>query len=597
MTHVTFTFCVVCATSLAVFAAPGGAQTTSPPTRIQMPRPAPPTPPRDTSARPPAPEVGTATLSGRVVAAETGLPLRRATVSAMSTRPPAPPRRGEFFSPPRPFSARTDDDGRFVIREVPAGEYMLTARRAGYVDQSYGQVTQNAPGRRVNVADGAAVGPLQFALIRGGVITGRVVDETGEPAERVQVRAVRAQRIGGQVRYLGGPGDTTDDQGHYRMFGLVPGEYLVVAEPGDRNFFRGSPAIQNVDVDTVPTYGPGTVNPAEAVKVQVQPNAEAAMDIQLVAARVATVRGRVLTSRGEPLQGGMVRLQAVGAESMTGMGRGGPVMAGGLYEIDGVPPGAYMIFVEQMMRGGPDGPDEDGPLPESASESVTVEGEDLVVPLTTSPGSTARGRVIVEGGDPSLVADRNLRVMAFSPTPTMRFGSMARGRVASDLSFTVSGLRGTQVLSLQGLPEGWWVKDIRVSGESGIDGFDFGATKAFAGVEIVVSGRVTGLTGTVTMPTGATAEDYAVVVFPQDEEKWERGNGTGARITRPGLDGAYKLPGLRPGRYYALAVPAAQADYQLLSEPDQLRVLAGRARTVEVRDGEMSPLSLTLVER
>ena len=595
MTHVSFMSGVACALSLAVFAVSGAAQTTPSP-RIQVPRPL-PTPPRDTSARPTAPEVGTATLTGRVVAAETGQPLRRATVSAMSTRPPVPQRRGEFVTPPRPFSARTDDDGRFLIREVPAGEYMLTARRAGYVDQSYGQVTQNAPGRRLNVVDGAAVGPLQFALVRGGVITGRVVDETGEPAERVQVRAVRAQRIGGQLRYMGGPGDTTDDQGHYRMFGLVPGEYLVVAEPNDRgNFFRGGQNIQNVETDTVPTYGPGTVNPAEAVKVQVQASAEAAMDIQLVAAKVATVRGRALTSKGEPLEGGMVRLQAMGAEAMMGMGRGGPVMAGGLYEIGGVPPGAYTIIVDQPMRGGPGG-DEDAPVPESASETVNVEGEDLVVPLTTSPGSTARGRVTVEGGDPALIANRGLRVMAFRPVPTMNFGSMARGRVAPDLSFTVSGLRGNQVLSLQGLPEGWWIKDILVSGQSVIEGFDYGASKAFSGVEIVVSARVTGLTGTVTMPTGATADDYAVVVFPEDEEKWERGAGTGARMTRPDLDGAYKMPGLRPGRYYVLAVPAEQADYQVLNEPDQLRVLAGRARSIEVKDGQMSPVTLTLVER
>jgi hypothetical protein len=557
-------------------------------------------PPRDTSARPsaPAPEVGTATLSGRVVSADSGQPLRRATVSAMSTRPPEQPRRGAFFTPPRPFSARTDDEGRFVIRDVPAGDYTLTARRSGYVDQGYGQVTQNGPGRRVTVADGAAVGPLQFALVRGGVITGRVVDESGEPAERVQVRVVRAQRIGGQQRYVGGSGDTTDDLGHYRVFGLAPGEYLVVAEPGDRGgFFRGSQGVQNVDVDTVPTYGPGTVNPAEAVKVQVQASMEAAMDIQLVAAKVATIRGRVLTSKGEPLEGGMVRLQAQGAEMMAGMGRGGPVMAGGTYEIAGVPPGTYMLVVDQMMRGGPGGPDEDGPMPESATEPVTVEGEDLVVPLTTSPGSTARGRVIVEGGDPASIANRNLRVSAFPATPTMTMGSMARGRVATDLSFTVAGLRGNLVLSVQGLPEGWWIKDIRVSGQSALEGFDFGASKAFSNVELVVSGRPTGLTGTVTMPTGGTADDYAVVVFPEDEEKWERGNGTGARITRPGLDGAYKLPGLRPGRYYVLAVPAAQADYQTLSEPDQLRLLTGRARTVEVRDGELSSLALTLVER
>ena len=94
-----------------------------------------------------------------------------------------------------------------------------------------------------------------------------------------------------------------------------------MAEPGDRgSFFRGNQGVQNVDVDTIPTYGPGTVNPAEAVKVQVQANTEAAMDIQLVAAKVATIRGKVLTSKGEPLEGGMVRLQSQGAEAMGGHG-------------------------------------------------------------------------------------------------------------------------------------------------------------------------------------------------------------------------------------------------------------------------------------
>ena len=99
--------------------------------------------------------------------------------------------------------------------------------------------------------------------------------------------------------------------------------------------------------------------------------------------------------------------------------------------------------------------------------------------------------------------------------------------------------------------------------------------------------------------TGATAADYAVVLFPEDESRWEASPGPGmsARIARPGLDGAFKLPGVKPATYYILAVPASQAEYQTLSDPDQLRLLAGKARTVEVKDGTMSPVTLTLVDR
>ncbi|BCS31946.2 hypothetical protein TBR22_A11500 [Luteitalea sp. TBR-22] len=570
--------------------------------RIQMPRPGTPMPPRDTSARPTAQEeVGTARLSGRVTAADSGQPLRRATVSALPTRQPEANRRGGFPGPPRVYSARTDEEGRFTITAVPAGEYSVTARRSGYVDQQYGQATSNAPGRMVSVTDGATVGPLDFRLQRGGVITGRVIDEGGEPAERAQVRVLRAQRLAGQVRYVpAGAGDSTDDLGQYRIFGLAPGEYLVMAEPGDRRpFFMATPAVQGAETDAIPTYGPGTVNPAEAMKVQVQAGVEAAMDIQLVTAKVATIRGQVLTSKGQPLEGGFVRMQPQGAVFVGGMGQGGPIRQGGQYEVAGVPPGTYTLMVEQMMRGGPDGPDEDGPPPEGAMQTVTVEGEDLVVPLTTSPGSTARGRVIVEGGDPSALADRTLRISGVPTQPIVMFGSMVRGRVAPDLSFTATGLRGSLTLALNGLPDGWWVKDVRIGGQPALAGFDFGNGRSIGGVEIVVSGSPSGLTGTVTLPTGGKADDYAVVVFPEDEQRWEqvgmmRGQ---AQVVRPGLDGAFKVPVLRPGSYYVLAVPATQADWSVMGDPDHLRTLAGRARTVEVKEGQLTPVTLTLVER
>ena len=96
-------------------------------------------------------------------------------------------------------------------------------------------------------------------------------------------------------------------------------------------------------------------------------------------------------------------------------------------------------------------------------------------------------------------------------------------------------------------------------------------------MDIVVSARPTGLVGSVTMPTGATAADYAVVLFPEDETRWEQaapGSPPGARIARPGLDGAFRLQGVRPGNYFVLAVPAAQAEYQALADPDQLRDFA-----------------------
>src|SRR4029079_18654873 len=71
---------------------------------------------------------------------------------------------------------------------------------------------------------------LDFALPRGGVITGRVLDEFGDPVSDVQVAALRPQTVGGSRRLvnMGRPG-TTNDIGEFRLFGLPPGDYFVSA--------------------------------------------------------------------------------------------------------------------------------------------------------------------------------------------------------------------------------------------------------------------------------------------------------------------------------------------------------------------------------
>ncbi|MBA2356375.1 MAG: carboxypeptidase regulatory-like domain-containing protein [Acidobacteria bacterium] len=588
------TFCVWIVTTVAASAQPA---------RVQMPRQGTPSPPRDTSAQQESqvPVVGTATITGRVVAADTGQPLRRATITAMPSRTP-PSGRGGESQPPRGISARTGEDGKYVLSKVPAGDYTLMARRAGYVDMSFGQLGSRTPPRRITVADGATLGPLTFDLVRGGVITGRVMDDAGEPAERAMVRVLRQQRIGGEMRLLPvGQSASTDDLGHYRLFGLAPGEYVVMADPSNRGMQFGPRSdVQGVELDVIGTYGPGTVDAAAAERVLVQAALETAMDIQLVAARVSTVRGRVLNSKGEPLSGGFIRLQSGGVDSFASMGGGGPVQEDGTFELQGVAPGSYTLVAQAPMRGmgGPRGELEMADI-EAGTLPLSVEGEDLAVVVTTGPGSTARGRVVVEG-DASALAGRELRVSGGPATgfPTMMSGPPARGRVAPDLTVTIAGLRGRQVLNLLSLPDGWWIKEIRVGGQDALLGFDFGAGRTFANLEIVVSARATGLTGTVSLPTGATAEDYGVVLFSEDEDRWATfGPAISARVVRPDLSGRFTMPGVRPGSYYVVAVPAAQAEMSILQDPEALRALAAKARTVEIKEGEQPSLTLTLVER
>src|SRR5690606_20926742 len=94
-------------------------------------------------------------------------------------------------------------------------------------------------------------------------------------------------------------------------------------------------------VDTVTTYAPGTPAPGDAQRITVVAGQVTPIDVQLIAARVVTVSGRVVDSTGKPLDMGMVSLRPADAEVMTGGVTGRSLMQDGTFTVTGVTPGAY----------------------------------------------------------------------------------------------------------------------------------------------------------------------------------------------------------------------------------------------------------------
>src|SRR5271157_1988241 len=122
----------------------------------------------DATKKPP----GNCTVSGRVVSAAEGSPLRSARVGLIQ----ANERRH-----PLVYATTTDNDGRFEIKEIEAGRYEFFASHSGYLEQQYqSKGVGDDEGAVLSLVSGQALDNALFRLVRAGVITGKVVDDAGE---------------------------------------------------------------------------------------------------------------------------------------------------------------------------------------------------------------------------------------------------------------------------------------------------------------------------------------------------------------------------------------------------------------------------------
>ena len=121
----------------------------------------------------------------------------------------------------------TDDHGRYYLSSLPAGDFTIDAIKSGYFDGAYGRLRAGGDATPITLLDGQSIGDANIALWRPAVLSGVLVDELNEPLVGVRVEALRRQFVDGRLRLVPAGADTTDDEGEYRIFDLLPGGYVI----------------------------------------------------------------------------------------------------------------------------------------------------------------------------------------------------------------------------------------------------------------------------------------------------------------------------------------------------------------------------------
>lgn len=456
-------------------------------------------------------------------------------------------RTGDYGSPYEPsYKAATDQDGKYRVNDVPAGSYQVYPIAPAFVssDIQSGRET-------IILSEGESAEGIDFALVRGGVITGKVTDAEGQPAVEQRVNLLAADAVPNQRGTINVfSGVQTDDRGVYRMFGIAAGRYKVAAGQGDegslmsnsgRPYFRQSFYTEVAD----------TSDASKANVIEVTEGSEAAnIDITLGrAAQTFVASGRIVDGEnGQPIAGarfGMLRI--VNEQRNSYVGGNTVSNSKGEFKVENLPPGKYGVFLAAQ-------PDSDLRSDVVAFELVDQDVNGLLV-KSTKGGASLAGSVVLDNTDDKGVFAKliQLRIQGFVQKSGGGLGQNMghTSTINADGSFHLSGLEpGTLYLSLgaqdRSLMKGFIVSRTERDGVVEPRGVEIKNGDQITGVRLLVSYGNATVNGVVKLEDGPLPAGARVYLrITKDGE-------TRTNMQSPTVDsrGHFILQGIPGGLYY-----------------------------------------------
>jgi hypothetical protein len=488
-------------------------------------------PSRDTSP----PIDPTATIRGRVLIAGTDIPVRKARVSLTP----------DAGAPVDPIYA--DNNGRFAFFNVAPRRYVLSAWKSGFAESRFGARTFWDRDISIVATAGRPAAEVTLTLERGAAISGRVVDELGEPLVAMRVAVGRVTRVDGRTHLDTGAFTTeTDDLGEYRIGGLPAGTFAVAA--------YGFPAAPTRTTFTTPEGSTATAT-IRRPRTVFHPEAPLLMQARSIALRsgediggvditfrsdvpVPRIIGRIVDPLG---RGGYFTLHVTsdgsGIREAT-MTMTSSVTPDGEFSM-AVVPGEYTLVAQN-----PNG---------ATMKHVTVGESDVSgIELVLVKGARVSGRVLFDDGTPSSARVFVGASSTEAPDAVAMMGAAGGSGATSvlvkpDGSFTLTGLFGRRELTVNTRSvAGWHVKSITAGGRDLLDvPLEFAGGEDLRDVVIVLTQRTTELTGTVSDANGRPVSGVSVLVFSDDRRRLPGR----ARWVRPDTLGQFTAEGLPVGDY------------------------------------------------
>jgi hypothetical protein len=490
------------------------------------------------------------------------------------------------------ISIATDVGGRFSLKGVAPGSYRLSVSKNNFVEQQYGQRKPGDPGSILTLRAGQDLKDLLFRLIPSAIISGRVIDDEGEPLPWAVVSALREVYSEGKRKLSTEASFQTNDLGEFRIFGLQPGKYFISVsyrsgkDDGDTRVRWQQPeeTPNASELGYVRLYYPGTPDPARASSLIVKAGDEIpAVEILMRKVRVFRVRGRVLNlipaaaRRGRPVNLSLAP-KASSLEIDDGEQQIIADAKDGSFEIRDVLPGSYVLTAYAFEEG----------KWHATRSAFDVANSDLEgVSVVIAPGMSINGKILWDG--PAAPLESDLYVAAASVDQTGL--SMGASKVDAANLFTLLNTgEGSYRPRILSLPKNCFVKDVRYAGQSVAEN-GFTVTRGTAAsLEIILSSRGAHVQGTVTNEDSLPAAGVWVVLVPDPNHR-SRSDLYHAQTTDQ--YGHFDFRGLPPGEYKLFSWE--EVEDGAWQDPEFLKPVENKGEKIDLHESDQKTVNLTTI--